>query len=77
MIWTLHTFEASILVDDDDLSLVFYLLYLFCTQASFALSRPQTGGKEPAFSCQHGAEGEVGAGGTSCSSSYLSVNKSV
>lgn len=48
--------------DDDDLSLVFYLLYLFCTQASFAVFRPQTGGKEPAFISQQGAREEVGGG---------------
>lgn len=49
------------------------LLYLFCTQASFALFRPQTGGKEQACSSQHLST----AGRRGCSSSCLSLNKSM
>lgn len=82
MTWTLNTFGAFILVspdrmhddvegDNDDLSLVFYLLYLFSTQASFALFRPQ---KNQYLA--HNREQENGGGG-GCSFSYLSLNKSV
>lgn len=84
MTWTLHTFEAFILVppdlmhDDDDLSLVFYLLYVALKPDLLSSDLKQKAKNQHLVLNREQEKCVcVCGGGIGCSSSYLSLNKSV